>query len=418
MAHFVRLYVIASWIFLLGFGSSVWLVGGSHTTATTNASFAKSPFAVLSASPTATQDEIKRRYRKLCLAYHPDKKRHLPEGERREYERLFKELQNAYAQIGTPEARRQYELDVLKRSSPFANNNNFHAFHANSPEANDSVRQAFSNAFRSHPSAPFGGGGSNSPFYSYFNVNDVTNVRSPFGFFGSTTSPLWNNNPSLKSIYVQTVTVPLQDLYTGQPNFEFRLHDNIVARVKAAFRGGIGQLLLYQSILCSIPVLRFSRTGAALLGLSLFLQNMPRVHPRNDDDVRTPFTANLQPGYKENTKLIFNDERTGQRGVEVHFVLKEGSHSVYRRRGNNLHVTGTISRQQAAAGCQVEIPALHDPDFTLTVTVPPRTCTGDCIVVPGKGWPNRKQKGIKGDLILTVVVGSKWHPRKFAVSQS
>ena len=191
-----------------------------------------------------------------------------------------------------------------------------------------------------------------------------------------------------------------------RPDYEFDLHDNILTRVTAAFRGGMGYSILYQTILFTIPVLRLSRKIALFWSLYLFQHFLPST--QKDDDF-CKFTANLQPGYKQNTKLIFNDERTGQTGVEVHFVLKEAKHPTYRRIGTNLHVSCTISPKQAAEGCQVQIPSLHDEDFLLSVSIPRHITSGDSITVPGKGWPSRKQKGVKGDLIVTVVVSRFTH---------
>ncbi|MGH3016487.1 MAG: DnaJ domain-containing protein, partial [Gaiellaceae bacterium] len=64
----------------------------------------KSLYDALGVSKTASQDEIKKAYRKLVQAYHPDKN----PGDR-EAEDRFKEVQAAYDVLSDPEKRKQYD---------------------------------------------------------------------------------------------------------------------------------------------------------------------------------------------------------------------------------------------------------------------------------------------------------------------
>lgn len=64
----------------------------------------KDPYRILGASRTATQEELKRAYRKLARDYHPDRNA----GDK-EAERKFKEVQAAWEVLGDPERRRQYD---------------------------------------------------------------------------------------------------------------------------------------------------------------------------------------------------------------------------------------------------------------------------------------------------------------------
>ena len=65
---------------------------------------AKNYYEILGVSKTATEDEIKKAYRKLAVKYHPDKN----EGDK-EAEKKFQEISEAYNVLSNKEKRSEYD---------------------------------------------------------------------------------------------------------------------------------------------------------------------------------------------------------------------------------------------------------------------------------------------------------------------
>src|SRR6266513_833298 len=72
----------------------------------------KDYYAVLGVSASATQDEIKKQYRKLAAKHHPDKNPSDAKAADR-----FKEISEAYHVLGDAEKRKQY--DEMRRLGAF-----------------------------------------------------------------------------------------------------------------------------------------------------------------------------------------------------------------------------------------------------------------------------------------------------------
>ena len=74
-------------------GSSYSRSSSSHTT------YTKNPYTVLGIDKSATDEEVKKAYRKLAMKYHPDRVETMGEEIKRNAEKQFKEINEAYETI-------------------------------------------------------------------------------------------------------------------------------------------------------------------------------------------------------------------------------------------------------------------------------------------------------------------------------
>lgn len=80
-----------------GYGSSQ---GGSYNRSSSSQStYTKDPYKVLGIDSSATDDEVKKAYRRLAMKYHPDKMESMGESMKKQAEAQFREINEAYEVI-------------------------------------------------------------------------------------------------------------------------------------------------------------------------------------------------------------------------------------------------------------------------------------------------------------------------------
>ena len=72
-------------------------------------SLRKDYYKILAVSKDASDDEIKKSYRKLALKYHPDKNQGLSTEEKEAAEKMFKDIGEAYSVLSDSQKRRRYD---------------------------------------------------------------------------------------------------------------------------------------------------------------------------------------------------------------------------------------------------------------------------------------------------------------------
>ncbi|MGH3315292.1 MAG: molecular chaperone DnaJ [Nocardioidaceae bacterium] len=112
----------------------------------------------------------------------------------------------------------------------------------------------------------------------------------------------------------------------------------------------------------------------------------------------------IPAGVKDNQRIRLRGkgapgERGGPAG-DLYVVVHVSAHPLFGRAGDNLTLTVPVSFDEAALGAQIKVPTLGGNGVTLKV--PPGTPNGRTFRVRGKG--SRRKDGTYGDLLVTVEV--------------
>lgn len=70
----------------------------------------KDYYSILGVDKNASEDDIKKAYKKLCLKYHPDRMVNATEEEKKEAEEKFKDINEANEVLSDPQKRQEYDL--------------------------------------------------------------------------------------------------------------------------------------------------------------------------------------------------------------------------------------------------------------------------------------------------------------------
>ncbi len=347
------------------------------------------------------------------------------EQERERCERTFKRIQEANSLIGDSDERRKYDsMSIFKRQygsgMRSSSSGGGFAYDEQQAMAEEAFRQFFGKGgaggdpFGGSPFARRGFGG-RMPQRRAFYVNgiDISHLFDPMtrmqrNSFGN--HPFAPSNRSSRdatadldaasprSVFVETVTVPLEDLYNGvKRKVEFQLSDNILQRYRAAFRGGVATKLAIQCFFTSLPLLiRISWPVSLISFLVTFHLGLPRPS-------RLFYFSRIKPGWKGGTKLKFADVEPG---MDVIFILNEGKHNRFQRDGNDLRTSISIGKSKAEKGCTLFIEPLGSHELPVTVKLKRGEIKerSQVVTVKGKGWPI--SGGGAGDLQITVNVVS------------
>jgi molecular chaperone DnaJ len=330
-------------------------------------------YKALEVSKEASQDEIRRSYRRLARNYHPDAN----PGDRQAEER-FKEIQHAYDVLSKPDKRREYD----EGPRTFFGSRGAKQGRPGSADFEDisdllggfgNLGDIFGRATNATQRTPAKG------------ENITVNVRLSFkdALNGVTTRvgvPVEEACSECRGTGAAPGTMPLTCPECGGRGLQSRDQGFFALSTPCSRCGGEGRIIEKPCSVCG---------------------GNGRVRRSRQVKVRIP--AGARDGMKVRIPGRGSAGRRGGPAGDLYVVTRVEEHSVFRRRGDDFVVEVPVSFVEAVLGAQIEVP--RPGGGTVRVKLPAGTQDGKQFKVRGAGAPRTKKNGAeKGDLIVRVGV--------------
>ena len=315
-------------------------------------------YKILNVDKNASDDELKKAYRKLAMKWHPDKN----PNNKKQAESKFKEISEAYEVLSDPQKKAiydQYGEEGLKGQMPppgsdagggasfFQTGDGSTTFRFNPRNANDIFAEFF--GF----SSPFGGngmrsGGTGSTARSFGGMFGGDDMFSSFGHEG--VRSMHTQGPRKAPSIERRLPCSLEELYKG-----------------------------------TTKKMKISREIADASGKTLPVEEI--------------VTIEIKPGWKKGTKITFPEKGNEQPNVipaDLVFIIDEKPHTQFTRDGNDLVATQKISLTEALTGYTVRLTTLDGRVLTIPISNVIHPDYEE--VVPREGMPIPKDPSKKGNL--------------------
>lgn len=331
-------------------------------------------YEVLGVSKSASDSELKSAYRKLAKKYHPD----MNPGDK-EAEAKFKEASEAYSVLSDPDKRRQYDQF-------------------------------------GHAAFEGGAGGGAGGFdFSGMDMSDI--FGDIFGdFFGGGRSRAQSNGPMKGQNLHHTIRITFEEACFGtEKELDLPLQDECESchgtGAKAGTTpetcskcGGKGQVVFTQQSL--FGMVRNVQTCPDCRGTGKIIrEKCPDCHGSGYITRKRKISVTVPAGIDNGQSIRIREKgdpgvNGGPRG-DLLVEVAVSRHPIFQRQGIDIYSSAPITFAQAALGGDVRIKTV-DGEFEYTVK--PGTQTDTRIRLRGKGVPSLRNKSIRGDQYVTLVV--------------
>ena len=336
-------------------------------------------YEVLGLTKTASEDDIKKAYRKIAIKYHPDRN----PGDK-EAEEKFKEAAEAYNVLHDPQKRQQY--DQFGFAGPMGGAGGFDGFGAQMNM--DDIFSMFGDIFGGHGFSGFGGARAGRP-----QQHRGSDLR-------------------LK------VRLTLQEINTGVTK-KFKVRKDITCSHchGTGAEDGSGRE--------TCPTCHGSgvitHTTQSIFGMMQTQGVCPTCHgegqviknkchqcggtgvTKGEEDVEIHIPAGVAEGMVVNVPGTGNTGHHGGPAGDIQVYIEEENNDTFVRDGNDLIYNLLLDFPTAALGGEVDIPTIDGR--TLKVKIDSGTQPGKTMRLRGKGLPSVRGYGNgNGDLVVNISV--------------
>ena len=327
----------------------------------------KDYYEILGISRNATENEIKKAYRKLAREHHPD----LNPNDKAAEER-FKELQTANEVLSNAENRKKYD----KYGENWQ--------HAEQYEAAEAANARSAGS-------PFGAGDYRQTSYANQGNFDFNNFDFNFGNAGSAGGGIFDE-------LFNRAGRGGGNARTNQPSRGRDVEATLELSLEEANRGGRHSLQLQAVVIC--PTCKGS--GSINGGICPTCGGSGQIiQPKTIE-------TNIPKGVRNGATLRIagkgGEGLSGKPAGDLYLKIRVLPHPKFTTSGDNLETEISVAPWQAVLGANVQVPTL---DGQVEMTIPPDTQNGSRLRLRDQGF--NKRKGGRGDLFvgLKVVLPNK-----------
>jgi molecular chaperone DnaJ len=318
----------------------------------------KDYYSILGVGRDASQDQIKKSYRKLAMEYHPDKNANNPSAEER-----FKEISEAYDTLSNPEKKQKYD----------------------------------------NPN-PFGGFGNWGNDWNPFSGNDIFG-----GGFSNRSGAKQNKGKNINTI----VTLTLEEIISGA-NKKIKIWRRVKCTpcsgtgaenseiTNCSSCNGIGYV--EKTIMHPFGAMSTREICRTCQGSG----KVPKSHCKKcsgsgTERVLEDIEVSIPKGSVSGISFLVVGKgdwtKSPSSPGDLVVGIEEYVHTDYRRDGLNLICEKVISFREACIGTEVEVNNLKGSSFK--IKIPPGTNPGKIFRIKGKGVPDFNGFG-QGDILIKV----------------
>ncbi|CAN1354815.1 DnaJ homolog subfamily B member 13 [Linum perenne] len=310
-------------------------------------------YKVLQVERNASDDDLKKAYRKLAMKWHPDKN----PNDKKDAEAKFKKISEAYEVLSDPQKRAvydQYGEEGLKGQVPPPNGGGLFG---------DDI---------------FGGGGGEMPSSFRFNPRSADDIfaeffgnSSPFGGMGGGRGARFPGGLFGDDIFGGGGGGSMHH-HTSAPRKAGPIENKLPCSLEDLYKGTTKKMKISRDIL--------DASGKTM-------------------QVEEILTIDIKPGWKKGTKITFPEKGNEQPGIipsDLVFIIDEKPHPVFSREANDLVVTQKVSLSEALTGYTVNLTTLDGRSLTIPVSNTIHPTYEE--VVPKEGMPIPRDQTRRGNL--------------------
>jgi molecular chaperone DnaJ len=324
----------------------------------------KDYYEILGVDKKASQDEIKKAYRKLARKYHPD----LNPGDKTS-EHKFKELNDAYEVLGDEKKRAEYDQ---------------------------------------HGRSPFEGGGPGFDYRTY-----TSGDRFDFGGFGDVFSDMFSEGSGREPVdqrghdLVMGLELTLEEAFTGVTK-----PITFSREISCKDCKGTGAETFQQCEKCrgtgkvtasARGFFKMAQHCNACAGTGRKITKACRQCGGNGktmhtESLKVKMPAGVDTGSKVKIRGMGGAGHGSGPAGDLHIEITVRPNSLFTRKGDNVHIEVPVTFGEASLGAKIEVPTI---DGAATMTLPPGTQSGQKFKLSGKGFPSSKT-GHRGDQFVVI----------------